>query len=108
DLVLVDLPPVLAVSDPVVVMPRLDGGILVVKVANVRRDEVVNTLRRIGSSGGEMLGCMLNAFGAGKKFDSDGGYYGYYKSDYTRPSSSTTRQSAPKAATISSNGRVAE
>ncbi|PHQ32842.1 polysaccharide biosynthesis tyrosine autokinase [Rhodopirellula bahusiensis] len=105
DLVLVDLPPVLAVSDPVVVMPRLDGGILVVKVANVRRDEVVNTLRRIDSSGGEMLGCMLNAFGAGKKFDSDGGYYGYYKSDYTRPSSSTTRQSAPKAATISSNGQ---
>ncbi|WDQ17500.1 polysaccharide biosynthesis tyrosine autokinase [Rhodopirellula sp. P2] len=105
DLVLVDLPPVLAVSDPVVVMPRLDGGILVVKVANVRRDEVVNTLRRIGSSGGEMLGCMLNAFGAGKKFDSDGGYYGYYKSDYTRPTSSATRQAAPKAATITSNGQ---
>lgn len=105
DLVLVDLPPVLAVSDPVVVMPRLDGGILVVKVANVRRDEVVNTLRRIDSSGGEMLGCMLNAFGAGKKFDSDGGYYGYYKSDYTRPSSSTNRQSTPRVATISSNGQ---
>ncbi|MCC9654424.1 polysaccharide biosynthesis tyrosine autokinase [Rhodopirellula halodulae] len=105
DLVLVDLPPVLAVSDPVVVLPRLDGGILVVKVANVRRDEVVNTLRRVGSSGGEMLGCMLNAFGAGKKFDSDGGYYGYYKSDYTRPTSATPRMSAPKAATISNNGQ---
>ena len=88
DLVLIDLPPVLAVSDPVVVMPRLDGGVLVVKVASVRRDEVINTLRRIESSGGSFVGCMLNAFGSGKKFDSDGGYYGYYKSDYTRPAGS--------------------
>ncbi|MEM6363299.1 MAG: polysaccharide biosynthesis tyrosine autokinase [Planctomycetota bacterium] len=84
DVVLVDLPPVLAVSDPVVVMPRLDGNILVVKVASVRRDEVINTLRRVESAGGRFVGCMLNAFGSGKKFESDGGYYGYYKSDYTR------------------------
>ncbi|WP_404310505.1 polysaccharide biosynthesis tyrosine autokinase [Neorhodopirellula lusitana] len=83
DLVLVDLPPVLAVSDPVVVLPRLDGGILVVKVGSVRRDEVVNTLRRVENAGAQFVGCMLNAFGAGKKFDADGGYYGYYKSDYT-------------------------
>ncbi len=83
DLILVDLPPVLAVSDPTVVLPRLDGGILVVRVASVRRDEVLNTLRRIESSRGKFVGCMLNAFGA-KKFDSEGGYYGYYKSDYTQ------------------------
>lgn len=87
DLVLVDLPPVLAVSDPIVVMPRLDGGVLVVRVSRVRRDEVINTMRRIESSGGNFLGCMLNAFGAGKKFDVQGGYYGYYRSDYTRPAS---------------------
>ncbi|MCM2373860.1 polysaccharide biosynthesis tyrosine autokinase [Aporhodopirellula aestuarii] len=100
DLVLVDLPPVLAVSDPVVVMPRLDGGILVVKVASVRRDEVINTLRRIESSGGNFVGCMLNAFGAGKKFDADGGYYGYYQSDYTRSASTqprTVRAGAPNS-----------
>lgn len=84
DLVIVDLPPVLAVSDPIVVMPRLDGGVLVVRVANVRRDEVINTMRRIAASGGNFVGCMLNAFGSGKKFDVQGGYYGYYKSDYTR------------------------
>lgn len=86
DVVLVDLPPVLAVSDPVVVMPRLDGGVLVVRVSRVRRDEVINTLRRIESSGGKFVGCVLNAFGAGKKFNVEGGYYGYYSSDYSRPS----------------------
>ncbi len=109
DLVLVDLPPVLAVSDPIVVMPRLDGGILVVKIANVRRDEVVNTLHRVESAGGNFVGCMINAFGSGKKFDSDGGYYGYYKSDYTRAASSNGRkprvgESSASAATV--NGRA--
>ena len=84
DVILVDLPPVLAVSDPVVVMPRLDGSVLVVRVSRARRDEVVNTMRRIKESGGKMVGWMLNTFGAGGKFDGAGGYTGYYQSDYTR------------------------
>ena len=88
DVVLVDLPPVLAVSDPVVVMPRLDGGVLVVNVARVRRDEVVNTMRRIESSGGDFVGCFLNARDAGGKFKDQGGYYGYYRSDYSTPTKS--------------------
>lgn len=108
DLVLVDLPPVLAVSDPVVVMPRLDGGVLVVRVSRVRRDEVLNTMRRIQASGGNFVGCMLNAFGAGKKFDADGGYYGYYRSDYTRrPSKNgSSRVETPRAAVLKSNGKA--
>lgn len=84
DVVLVDLPPVLAVSDPVVVLPRLDGSVLVVRVASARRDEVLNTMRRIKESGGNFVGWMLNSFGAGSKFDGAGGYSGYYDSDYTR------------------------
>ncbi|MEM9585864.1 MAG: polysaccharide biosynthesis tyrosine autokinase [Planctomycetota bacterium] len=98
DVILVDLPPVLAVSDPVVALPRLDGGIMVVRVAQARRDEVVNTMRRVSASGGNLVGCMLNVFGAGKKFDGSGGYYGYYQSDYTR-SSKRNGQPATRAAT---------
>ncbi len=99
DFVLVDMPPVLAVSDPVVVLPRLDGAILVVRVAKVRRDEVVNTLRRVETAGGNFVGCMLNTYGASKSFDADGGYYGYYRSDYTRSTS--------KSASAERSGRVA-
>ena len=84
DIILIDLPPVLAVSDPVVVLPRLDGSVLVVRVARARRDEVLNTMRRIKESGGNFVGWMLNAFGAGSKFDGAGGYSGYYESDYTK------------------------
>ncbi|KAA5540023.1 polysaccharide biosynthesis tyrosine autokinase [Roseiconus nitratireducens] len=87
DVILLDLPPVLAVSDPVVVLPRIDGSVLVIRVSRARRDEVLNTMRRIRESGGNFVGWMLNSLGAGTKFDSAGGYSGYYESDYTRKSS---------------------
>ncbi|MEL7338666.1 MAG: chain-length determining protein, partial [Planctomycetota bacterium] len=58
--------------------------VLVVRVARARRDEVINTMRRIKESGGNFVGWMLNSFGAGAKFDGAGGYSGYYESDYTR------------------------
>ena len=96
DLVLVDMPPVLAVSDPVVVMPKLDGGVLVVRVSSARRDEVMNTIRRVQVSGANFVGCMLNTHGAGKEFETDGGYYGYYNSDYTRSGSKETRRRIAK------------
>ncbi|MCO8121549.1 polysaccharide biosynthesis tyrosine autokinase [Stieleria sp. TO1_6] len=95
--ILVDLPPVLAVSDPVVVLPRLDGSVLVVRVSRARRDEVLNTMRRIHESGGNFVGWMLNAFGAGSKFDGAGGYSGYYDSDYTRSSGRNGRTVNGKA-----------
>ena len=98
DIVLVDLPPVLAVSDPVVVMPRLDGGVLVIRVSRVRRDEVINTMRRIQASGGNFVGCVLNAFGAGKKFNVEGGYYGYYSSDYVKKGNGAVSNGSAKPA----------
>ena len=95
DVILVDLPPVLAVSDPVVVMPRLDGNVLVVRVSRARRDEVLNTMRRMRESGGKFVGWMLNTFGAGGKFDGTGGYTGYYESDYTRTPNRNGAESVP-------------
>jgi len=94
DIVLIDMPPVLAVSDPLVVGPKLGGVIMVVKAATARRSEVMNSLNRLESAGSKPLGCVLNTFGAGKKFSSDGGYYGYYKSSYTDPSKYPAHQSS--------------
>ncbi|TWT68096.1 Tyrosine-protein kinase YwqD [Crateriforma conspicua] len=89
DLVIFDLPPVLAVSDPLVVAPRIDGMVLVIRAASARRDEVMNSLKRVTDAGGNMVGCVLNTFGAGKSFDLGGGYYGYYESGYSRPTNRT-------------------
>jgi len=83
DVVLLDLPPVLAVSDPLVIAPKVSGMVLVIKAASARKSEVLNTLRRLNSAGGTLTGCVLNTFGVGKNFSSDGGYYGYYRSGYS-------------------------
>ena len=46
-----------------------------------------------------MVGCILNSFGAGKNFSSDGGYFGYYDTSYTQSSST------PKHHAAGTNGR---
>ena len=85
DLVLVDLPPVLAVSDPAVVLPRLDGAILVVRVARIRREQLMASLRRLRNTGANLIGSMYNIVGAKQGFDAGGDHYGEYHSDYALP-----------------------
>ncbi len=86
DLILIDMPPVLAVSDPLVIGAKLGGVMMVVRASTARRSEVMNSLNRLQSAGSKIIGCVLNTYGASKKFSSDGGYYGYYESAYTSPS----------------------
>jgi succinoglycan biosynthesis transport protein ExoP len=100
DIVLVDLPPVLAVSDPLIVAPKLGGIVIVVRASTARRSEVMNSLSRLESAGGNIVGCIINSFGAGKNFSSDGGYFGYYDTSYTQSSS------IPKHHEAGSNGKT--
>jgi capsular exopolysaccharide synthesis family protein len=95
DYVLIDTPPLLAVSDPSVVAPRVDGVILAVRVsvngrpAAERAKEILSTLNT------KVVGVVVNGVGGGPNrygYDSYGGYgysYGYqyqyayqYSSDY--------------------------
>ena len=62
DVILVDLPPVLAVTDPLVVLPQLDAGLLVVRVSQAQRDTAVGAAERIVAAGGHLIGTVLNRF----------------------------------------------
>jgi len=95
--VLLDLPPVLAVSDPLVVAAKVSGVVVVFKAATARKSEVTNTLRRLSSAGGVVVGSVLNTIGVNKNFSSDGGYYGYYRSGYSE---------VPVALRASQNGSI--
>ncbi len=99
DIIIVDLPPVLAVSDPLIVAPRLGGVVMVVKVATAKREEIVNSVRRLRSAGVNLVGCMLNAYGSGKDFDRSG-YAGYYESSYSRPARQPQRSGSAKSAVL--------
>jgi len=104
DVVLLDLPPVLAVSDPLVVAPKVSGLVVVFKAATVRKSEVSNTLRRLSAAGGVVVGSALNTLGVQKNFSSDGGYYGYYRSGYSEVPAA--QRSPQNGALPSYNGKV--
>jgi succinoglycan biosynthesis transport protein ExoP len=79
DVVILDSPPVLAVSDAAVLSTLVDGVILVMDSAKTRIPAAVQAAERIASVGGVILGVVLNRV----KARSGGYYYYYYYHDYT-------------------------
>ncbi len=61
DLVVVDLPPVLAVSDALALAPALDEALLLVRWEGTPRDAVRATARELASVGVPVAGVALNA-----------------------------------------------
>ncbi len=109
DLVLIDLPPVLAVSDPLIVAPKVSGLVFVIRASTAHRDEVSNALRRLHAAGANMVGCVLNAYGSGNKFAGSGAYFGYAETSYTRAGGDNRRtpSTGPVKPTPLKNGAVA-
>lgn len=81
DFILLDLPPVTAVSDPLVVSSLLDGMILVVRQDYSNRRMLAETVRQLKFSGVKILGFVMNSSSSGngqKKYYKKYGYgYGY-------------------------------
>lgn len=82
DYIIVDLPPVLAVSDPVAVSKYLGGIILVVRHMKTRRRDVVESIRQLEYAGVKILGFVYNRMGSKAGKGKKGGYsYGNYRRD---------------------------
>lgn len=76
DYVLIDTPPVLPVTDAVVLSTKVDGLILLVGTTIVRKEQLEATLDAVGAVDNNLLGLVLNRVGT--KSGDGGGYYGYY------------------------------
>jgi len=77
DVVLIDSPPVLPVTDAAVLAQRVDGVLLVVRAGETRREmarQAVESLRQVGAN---PIGVVLNNVGGRR-----GGYYYYYHDYY--------------------------
>jgi capsular exopolysaccharide synthesis family protein len=73
DIVLVDTPPVLAVTDPIIVAPRMDGVILAIKLDKNARPKAVRVVESLSQINCKILGVVVNGVGSSR-----GGYgYGY-------------------------------
>jgi Mrp family chromosome partitioning ATPase len=78
DYVLLDTPPVLAVSDPVAVAARVDEVVLVFRMRRDARSALERTKQDIQAVGGRILGVVVNALPL-----RDHPYsYSYYHSGY--------------------------
>lgn len=85
DVIVIDAPPLLPVTDAALLAAHSDGALLVVRYAKTTRDQVQHSVERLSGVDGRLLGVVLNMVPARK-----GGYgygYGYgYGPEGDRPS----------------------
>lgn len=83
DLVILDAPPVLAVSETTVIASQTDGVLLVVWSGRTSRKLVHAAIRQLLSRGANLLGCVLNNLDLAKMGNYGAySYYHYYGYDY--------------------------
>jgi capsular exopolysaccharide synthesis family protein len=77
DLVIVDTPPLLAVTDASVVGAMVDGVVFCLHAGRVLREEAVASCDRLRLAGARVLGSVLNRYVPGK--GGEGKHYYYYQ-----------------------------
>lgn len=79
DRILIDTPPVQAVSDALVLAGKADGVVVVVKANHTRSGVVKNSLAKLNQAHGKVFGVVLNQLNT-KDVGNYYGQYGYYHS----------------------------
>jgi len=85
DFVIVDTPPLLAVSDPAVIAPRADGVILVFRMTKSSRPAAERARDQLAAVGANCLGIVVNGYSEGNRGYGSYGYGaggGYRYSEY--------------------------
>jgi polysaccharide biosynthesis transport protein len=85
DVVILDTPPLLAVSDPAIVSPRVDGVIMTFRMSRWARPNAERARETIVGVGGKLIGVVVNAW-SGTRRAYEGYNYGsggYSYSDYS-------------------------
>jgi polysaccharide biosynthesis transport protein len=98
DLVVVDTPPLTAVSDAFPLLRKVDGVVIVGRVGRNRRDVAQRLHETLAGAGAPLLGVIANGFKAGRR-----GSYGY---TYDYSSYTPEEQSRKLVAGVSPNGAV--
>jgi len=78
DFIILDSPPVLPATDGMLMAPRTDGTILVVKSGNTERKVIKEVMENFKNAQLPILGTILNFVDLKKE-----GYYRYYKKYYS-------------------------
>jgi capsular exopolysaccharide synthesis family protein len=101
DIVVVDSPPVLAVTDAAILAARVDGALLVARAAKTSTSQVAGAVRALEAVNARLLGCVFNMAASTKR---DGSAYYYH---YGRDPGATSSPSGPQPAPEASKSRPA-
>lgn len=96
DYVLIDTPPVLPVTDAVVLSTKVDGVIVLVGTTIVRKEQLEATIESLNAVDNTLLGLVLNRVGHKSSGGYGAGYYGYYDPE-THPTSRSARKKGTSA-----------
>jgi Mrp family chromosome partitioning ATPase len=80
DLVIIDTPAALSVSDPMPLLQMASGVVLVARMGRTTRDQVKRLQRVVGNVQGTIVGVVATAVGAGTGYE-DYGYADYSTGD---------------------------
>ncbi len=107
DLIVIDTPPLTAVSDAFPLLKKVDGVVIVGRVGRNRRDVAERLHETLAGAGAPLLGVIANGFKTGRR-----GSYGYgYGYDYTptkpgRPSGPAGSEPSSGSPAVSPDGTV--
>jgi len=79
DRLVLDTPPILPTSDPLLLAPRTDGLLLMVKAGQVNRELVRKAIDQIRTTKANLVGVVLNQVDVKRE-----GYYKYYHKYYSK------------------------
>jgi Mrp family chromosome partitioning ATPase len=82
EMVIVDTPPILAVSDPRVVAQRVDGVVMVFRISNKVRPLVERAKEYLTDMGANLLGVVVNGGGKSSEYGYNYGAGYNYTYDY--------------------------
>jgi succinoglycan biosynthesis transport protein ExoP len=91
DLILIDSPPVLPVSDAVILTAYADAVLLVVGAGQTRRNELKRTIERFAQTNAPVLGVVLNKVARQNGYGDYGHSYGYSGVPLLAPVSAVVR-----------------
>ena len=82
--IIIDTPPVHAVSDALIITSLCDATVLVVKAGHTRSEAIKLTLAKLNQARSKVFGVVLNQFNTkdAQRYQGDYGYYQAYGADY--------------------------
>ncbi|MFO1499092.1 MAG: polysaccharide biosynthesis tyrosine autokinase [Verrucomicrobiota bacterium] len=108
DRVVLDSPPISAVSDPLIIAAMADGVVFVTKFNKIRREHARKSIQRLQDAGIHIVGIVLNDIDFEGK---DSYYYSYYYyqnryySSHYRSSGERPKEGAKGATTVAALGK---